>query len=219
MLHECFGNFWQGGNCGPKQESHFSSMLFCGLKFEDVAFRCSSTCDHQTLHIIFSQYSEAYSIDTLGFGMQYIWNWSFCNRALVVGPSWNSWVWAELLGFLFVVGQMIHKNVWLNGQVCQMLLWRRWFDSQQVSWWQMPLLPTQFAVESNSLIFFIDNLKLHFVSDWNSVHKVYKVVPRLGVELALAFNKLHFKFDKVTGRSHGMVWVPPQPEYLASNLC
>ena len=28
MLHECLWNILQGGNCGPKQESYFSSMLF-----------------------------------------------------------------------------------------------------------------------------------------------------------------------------------------------
>ena len=63
MLHECLWNIWQGENCCPKQESRFFSMLFWGPKFEDVAFRCFSTCDHQTLHIIVFQRTETESIE------------------------------------------------------------------------------------------------------------------------------------------------------------
>ena len=102
MLHECLGNIWQGENCGPKQESHFSRLKFqhavLRSKFEDVAFRCFSTCDHQTLHIIVFQYSETESIDTLQVGMQDLVKWSFCNWALVLHET------AELLSFLNIAG-------------------------------------------------------------------------------------------------------------------
>ena len=37
--------------------------MLIGPKFEDVAFRCSSTCDHQTLHIIVFQRTETESIE------------------------------------------------------------------------------------------------------------------------------------------------------------